>query len=360
MRWIWVGLIAGVVLACAGTHRTVDSGLFPEQVSVTVRAVDGSGRPVPGATVGLRRAEQGSMRGRSGITDAMGTVVLRVSPGWYILQAEARTFARTVRTDARIASGSDARLDVMLEREVREADESRRSQNLVPDSRHYALPVRASQTESRPLPTATIEGFVTAGGRVPLSEVEVSVRCAGASEVRAFTDLAGGYSALIPARIECFVHAVASCLNVTPPRPLPVGFTPRKLRVSSSSRESLDLEPRLGNASLFVSVDSSRDDISAFVLPGDIDWPRTVEALEELRRSGIDPDPPCFSRVSEEGNPLIPLHPPADFGFRNLPPGHYTAFIETETGDGISLARIPLDLSGRQSRAIRLARPNDG
>ncbi|TSC19403.1 carboxypeptidase regulatory-like domain-containing protein [Corallococcus sp. Z5C101001] len=114
MRWSWVGLVAAL-LACAGSSRSGYTRWPMDEVALAVRAVDGSGQPVPGVTVRVRRADHGSLVARSGTTDAAGVARLQVMPGWYIVQTEAGAFANVTRTDVRLAPGTEARLDLKLE-----------------------------------------------------------------------------------------------------------------------------------------------------------------------------------------------------------------------------------------------------
>ncbi|NOK36151.1 carboxypeptidase regulatory-like domain-containing protein [Corallococcus exercitus] len=118
MRWSWVGLVV-VVLACAEAPRPVVKTRWPmEERTLTVRAVDALGQPIPGVTLRARRADRGSRVSRSGITDVNGTVQLRLMPGGYVAQAEAPGFVSVLRTDVRIAFDTEARWDLSMARAV--------------------------------------------------------------------------------------------------------------------------------------------------------------------------------------------------------------------------------------------------
>ncbi|NOK09724.1 carboxypeptidase-like regulatory domain-containing protein [Corallococcus exercitus] len=118
MRWSWVGLLA-VVLACAEAPRPVVVKRWPlEERTLTVRAVDALGQPIPGVTLRALRADRGSKVSRSGITDVNGTVQLHLMPGWYVAQAEAPGFVGVIRTDVRIAFDTQARWDLSMSRAV--------------------------------------------------------------------------------------------------------------------------------------------------------------------------------------------------------------------------------------------------
>ncbi|QAT85213.1 PDZ domain-containing protein [Corallococcus coralloides] len=212
----------------------------------------------------------------------------------------------------------------------------------------------------RLVPVAELEGFVTEGARVPLAGVNLEVRCEGGFKVDARTDAMGHYSVRVPANRPCFMHAEASLLNVMPrPRPPRVFFSPRRIHLAPASHHRWDFEPRHGPAHLRVSVKASREFVTAFVLPGDVPWPGSPEALDDLIRAGFKPDPWSNSWVSEEGESVfVPsFMSGARFDFRKLPLGHYTLFIREEEQGFDELLRIPVDLSRDGVHAVNSERP---
>ncbi|RKG85277.1 carboxypeptidase regulatory-like domain-containing protein [Corallococcus sp. CA049B] len=212
----------------------------------------------------------------------------------------------------------------------------------------------------RLVPGAELEGFVTEGARVPLAGVNLEVRCEGGFKVDARTDAMGHYSVRVPANRPCFMHAEASPLNVMP-RPLPprVFFSPRRIHLAPASHHRLDFEPRHGPAHLQVSVRASREFVTAFVLPGDVPWPGSPEALDALIRAGFEPEPWSHSWVSEDGDSIVvpSFMSGARFDFRTLPLGHYTLFIREEEQGLDELLRIPVDLSRDGVHAVNSERP---
>ncbi|MBZ4371224.1 carboxypeptidase-like regulatory domain-containing protein [Corallococcus sp. AS-1-6] len=212
----------------------------------------------------------------------------------------------------------------------------------------------------RLVPGAELEGAVTDGARVPLAGVSLEVRCEGGFKANARTDAVGHYAMSVPANRPCFLHAEASPLNVLPrARPPRVSFSPRLINLAPASHHRWDFEPRQGPADLQVSVKASREFVTAFVLPGDLPWPDSPGALDELIRAGFAPEPWVMSRVSEDGDSLfVPsFMSGARFDFRRLPLGHYTLFIREEESGLDELLRIPVDLSRDGVHAVDSERP---
>ena len=220
-----------------------------------------------------------------------------------------------------------------------------------------------ASVQLRLVPGAELAGFVTDGARVPLAGVNLEVRCEGGFKVNARTDAVGHYSASVPAERPCFVHAEASLLNVLPrPRPPRVSFSPRRIHLAPASQHRLDFEPRRGPAHLRVTVKASREFVTAFVLPGDVPWPDSPAALNDLIRAGFDPEPWSDSWVSEEGDSMfVPsFMSGAGFDFRHLPLGHYTLFIREEVSGLDMLLRVPVELSRNGVHAVHSERPSQG
>ncbi|RKH86103.1 carboxypeptidase regulatory-like domain-containing protein [Corallococcus sp. AB045] len=228
-----------------------------------------------------------------------------------------------------------------------------------------ALEPAETAVRLRLVPNAELHGFVTDGAQVPLAGVNLEVRCEGGFKMSARSDGPGHYAMNIPADRECFVHPEGSPLNIRPPRPPqppPVFFSSTRLRVPSGSRQSLDLEPRRGPASLEVSVEASREFVTAFVLPGDVAWPRSPEALDALMRAGFRSDPMPNTWESENGSESFVPHflLGADFRFSHLPLGHYTVFIRDQMDGVDAILRIPVELTGTGVHVIQSARPARG
>ncbi|MBN8467816.1 carboxypeptidase regulatory-like domain-containing protein [Corallococcus exiguus] len=245
-----------------------------------------------------------------------------------------------------------------------------RLQFLRVDSKEHGTVLQALEPDEtavrlRLVPHAELHGSVTDGARVPLAGVRLNVRCEGGFTVNSMSDGAGLYSMNIPGDRECFVHPEGSPLNIRPPfppQPPPVSFSSTRLRVSSGSRQALDFESRAGPASLDVSVEASRELITAFVLPGDVPWPRSPEALDDLLRAGFGPDPMPNTWESESGHESFAPHfmLGADFRFSRLPLGHYTLFIRDEMEGTDAILRIPVELTGTGVHVIQSARPGRG
>ncbi|WP_233585743.1 carboxypeptidase-like regulatory domain-containing protein [Corallococcus sp. CA054B] len=229
----------------------------------------------------------------------------------------------------------------------------------------HALEPDETAVRLRLVPNAELHGFVTDGAQVPLAGVSLEVRCEGGFKMSASSDGSGHYAMNIPADRECFVHPEGSPLNLRPPRPPqppPVFFSSTRLRVPSGSRQSSDFEPRQGPASLEVSVEASREFVTAFVLPGDVAWPRSPEALDALMRAGFGSDPMPNTWESENGSESFVPHflLGADFRFSRLPLGHYTVFIRDEMDGADAILRIPVELTRTGVHVIQSARPARG
>ncbi|NNB90153.1 carboxypeptidase regulatory-like domain-containing protein [Corallococcus exiguus] len=210
------------------------------------------------------------------------------------------------------------------------------------------------------VPGAELGGSVTVGARVPLAGVNLELRCEGGFKADARTDAVGHYSVSVPANRPCFMHAKASLLNVRPrPRPPRVSFSPRLINLAPASQHRLDFEPRQGPAHLRVSVKASREFVTAFVLPGDVPWPGSPEALDELLRAGFEPEPWQNAWESEDGESgIVPSFlSGARFDFRRLPLGRYTLFIREEEHGLDELLRIPVDLARAGVHAVDSKRP---
>lgn len=215
----------------------------------------------------------------------------------------------------------------------------------------------------RLVPNAELQGSVTDGARVPFAGVRLDVRCEGGLRVSAGTDGAGHYAVSIPANRECFVHPECSPLNVRGgSQPPPASFSPMRLRMKAGSRQVVDFEPREGMASLHAGVDASREFVTAFLLPGDVPWPRSSEALDALIRSGFRPDPRPDTWESEEGDAFfIPsFMVGAGFDFNHLPLGRYTLFIRDEMDGADAVLRIPVELTGTDVHVIHSERSGHG
>ncbi|MBZ4331700.1 carboxypeptidase-like regulatory domain-containing protein [Corallococcus sp. AS-1-12] len=217
-----------------------------------------------------------------------------------------------------------------------------------------ALEPDASAVRLRLVPHARLHGSVTDGARVPLAGVDLKIRCDGGFKASTETDGAGRYAVNIPGDRECFLHPVVSPLNVRDSfLPPPVSFGPTRLRLTPGSRHELDPAPRQGAASLKVSVEASREFVTAFVLPGDIPWPRSPEALDALIRAGSGSD------GNDDGiTPLFMLG--AVFHFSHLPLGHYTLFIRDEMDGADAILRVPVELTRAGVHVIRSERPGLG
>ncbi|MFP2898968.1 carboxypeptidase regulatory-like domain-containing protein [Corallococcus sp. 4LFB] len=214
----------------------------------------------------------------------------------------------------------------------------------------------------RLVPGVELEGAVTDGARVPLVRVNLKVRCEGGFRVSAESDIAGNYAAHIPGNRSCFVHAEGSPLNVPVPRPPPMSFSPKLIRLAPATHHRLDLVPRQGPALLRVSVNASREFVTAFVLPGEVPWPRSPRALDAAIRAGFGPEPMPEAWTSEDGDSLIAPNflVGADFDFGHLPLGHYTLFIREEMDGADGLLRIPVDLSRAGVHVVDSERPAQG
>ncbi|AFE05444.1 hypothetical protein COCOR_03802 [Corallococcus coralloides DSM 2259] len=229
----------------------------------------------------------------------------------------------------------------------------------------HALETNETAARLRLVPNAELHGFVTDGAQVPLAGVNLEVRCEGGFKMSARSDGSGHYAMNIPADRECFVHPEGSPLNLRPPRPPqppPVFFSSTRLRVPSGSRQSSDFEPRQGPASLEVSVEATLEFVTAFVLPGDVAWPRSPEALDALMRAGFGADPMPNTWESEDGSESFVPHflLGADFRFSHLPLGHYTVFIRDEMDGADAILRIPVELTRTGVHVIKSARPGRG
>ncbi|NNC21506.1 carboxypeptidase regulatory-like domain-containing protein [Corallococcus exiguus] len=214
-----------------------------------------------------------------------------------------------------------------------------------------ALKPEESEVRLRLVPNAELHGSVTDGARVPFARVSLEVRCEGDFKVSAGTDWAGLYSVNIPGDRECQVHPAGSHLSVgemyLPP---PASFSPTRVRLEPGSRQRLDPTPRQGAASLEVGVKASREFVTAFVLPGDVLWPRTLEALDALIRAGFKPED------DDDGfTPSFMLG--AFFHFGHLPLGHYTVFIREQIDGADSVLRVPVNLTKSGAHVIRSERP---
>ncbi|CAM4416188.1 carboxypeptidase regulatory-like domain-containing protein [Corallococcus exiguus] len=217
-----------------------------------------------------------------------------------------------------------------------------------------ALEPDASAVRLRLVPNAELHGSVTDGARVPLAGVGLHVRCEGGFKMNTGTDQAGLYSMNIPGDRECFVHPVVSPLNVRDGHlPPPVSFSPTRVRLAPGSRHALDPTPRQGAASLKVSVEASLEFVTAFVLPGDVPWPRSPESLDALIRAGFNPedDDDGFTPSFMWG---------AVFHFGHLPLGHYTVFIRDAIDGADAVLRMPVELTGTDVHIIRSERPGLG
>ncbi|NRD49447.1 carboxypeptidase regulatory-like domain-containing protein [Corallococcus exiguus] len=229
----------------------------------------------------------------------------------------------------------------------------------------HALEPNETAVRLRLVPNAELHGFVTDGAQVPLAGVDLNVHCEGGFKMSARSDGSGHYAMNIPGDRECFVHPEGSPLNIRPPwppQPPPVFFSSMRLRVPSGSRQSSDFEPRQGPVSLEVRVEASREFVTAFVLPGDVPWPRSPEALDDVMRAGFGSDPMPNTGESEDGHESFVPHfmLGADFRFSHLPLGHYTVFIRDQMDGADAILRIPVELTGTSVHVIQSARPARG
>ncbi|MBN9684958.1 MULTISPECIES: carboxypeptidase-like regulatory domain-containing protein [unclassified Corallococcus] len=298
---------------------------------------------VPDVVLDEGRTVQGRVFARDGRTGVPGQEVELVEG--FDLETKARRRPHTVTTDA----GGRFRFEHVAGRRLfLRVDAKERGtvlQTLEPD---------ASAVRLRLVPRAELQGSVTDGAQVPLAGVGLRVRCEGGFEASTETDWTGHYAVNIPGDRECFVHPVVSPLNVRDVfLPPPVSFAPTRLRLTPGSRHALDPVPRQGAASLKVSVEASREFVTAFLLPGDVPWPRSSESLDALIRAGFNPD------GDDDGfAPSFMLG--AVFHFSHLPLGHYTLFIRDEMDGADAVLRMPVELTGSGVHVVQSERPGLG
>lgn len=121
MRWSWVGLVVGM-LACAGTSNqkpvtapeVVRNESAPASVLLTVVAKDAAGRPLPQIEFRIRKAMATPPEGAWGTTAEGGKGQLWLTPGWYVLTAQASGYQGFVDPDVRLGREHPATVTMTL------------------------------------------------------------------------------------------------------------------------------------------------------------------------------------------------------------------------------------------------------
>ncbi|WP_338080571.1 carboxypeptidase-like regulatory domain-containing protein [Corallococcus exiguus] len=316
-------------------------GFAPALVSAQGR--EGEVLPVPDVVLDVGRTVQGRLFAKDGRTGVPEQEVQLVEA--FDLEVRWPRSPRTMRTDA--------------EGRFRFEHVPGRIQFLRVDAQDQGTVLHALKPEEgavglRFVSNAELHGSVTDGARVPFAGVSLDVRCEGGFKASAGTDWAGQYAMHIPGDRECHVHPTVSPPNVGElPQPPPASFSPTRLRLAPGARHRWDPTPRPGPASLKVSVKASREFVTAFVLPGDVPWPHSPEALDALIRAGFKSD------VDDDGfTPSFMLG--AVFHFSHLPLGHHTLFIHEQIDGADAILRVPVALTGAGVQVIRSERPAYG
>ncbi|WP_244227345.1 carboxypeptidase-like regulatory domain-containing protein [Corallococcus aberystwythensis] len=323
-------------------HWVIDVlGFAPALVRAQGR--EGEVLQVPDVVLDVGRGVQGRLFARNGRTGVPDQEVQLIEP--FDMEGHGPRYPWTTRTDAEGRFRFEhvpGRIQVLR---VDAKGQGTVLQELKPEE---------SAVRLRLVPNAELHGSVTDGARVPFARASLAVRCEGGFKVSTTTDWAGLYSVSIPGDRECFVHPETRPLNIEErPWPPPVAFSPTRLRVAPGSLRRMDPTPRQGPASLKVSVEASREFVTAFLLPGDVPWPGSPEALDALIRAGFHPEDDYDSAI-----PMFMLG--AVFHFSHLPLGHYTLFIQDEMGGADAILRVPVELTGAGVHVIRSVRPSQG
>ncbi|RKI65006.1 carboxypeptidase regulatory-like domain-containing protein [Corallococcus sp. AB049A] len=310
---------------------------------VRAQGEDGELRQAPDALLDVGRTVQGRLfasDGRTGMKDQQ-VELMEV----FDLEGHGPRHPRTTRTDA---EGRFQFEHVPGRRQFLRVDAKKHGTVL------HALEPDEVAVRLRLVSSAELHGSMTDGARVPLAAVSVDVRCEGGFRAFSGTDWSGHFTLRIPGDRECIVHPDVGLLNVRGvPHSPPVAFSPTRLRLKPGSEHAWAPTPRQGPAALKVSVEASREFVSAFLLPGDVPWPRSPEALDALIRAGFHPD------GDDDGfTPSFMLG--AVFHFSHLPAGHYTLFIRDEMDGADAVLRIPVELTGTVPHIVRSERPGLG
>ncbi|NRD54101.1 carboxypeptidase regulatory-like domain-containing protein [Corallococcus exiguus] len=223
----------------------------------------------------------------------------------------------------------------------------------------YEVGAHEDQVEVRLTADAVLQGGVTDGARVPLAGVTVRARCEAGLDTRTTTDEAGHYVLRVPGDRECFVHVSDEPLRDAQwPRPAPLVFSPQPVSFSPHAREIRDFVPRYGGVALQVHFPEPREKLETFLVPGDVDMPKTYGAMRILQRSAFTSDPAARKWPPEDPDVPGAYFWRTDFAFSHLPPGRYT-FFAVDGEFGPSVLRVPVDLKQGEMKSLRLGFPAD-
>ncbi|CAM4416271.1 carboxypeptidase-like regulatory domain-containing protein [Corallococcus exiguus] len=223
----------------------------------------------------------------------------------------------------------------------------------------YEVGAHEDQVEVRLTADAVLQGGVTDGARVPLAGVTVRARCEAGLDTRTTTDDAGHYVLRVPGERECFVHVSDEPLRDAQwPRPAPLVFSPQPVSFSPHQRESRDFAPRDGGGAFRVQFPEPREKLETFVVPGDVDMPKTYGAMRILQRSAFTSDPAARKWPPEDPDVPGAYFWRTDFAFSHLPSGRYT-FFAVDGEFGPSVLRVPVDLKQGEMKSLRLGFPAD-